>query len=41
MRRIAHTGMGVRIVLLTLAISLVAALEPIVALAGQGNPTGS
>ena len=41
MRRIAHTGMGLRIVLLTLAITVIAALEPIVALAGQGNPTGS
>ena len=41
MRRIAHTGMGLRIVLLTLAITVIAALEPIVALAGQGDPTGS
>jgi hypothetical protein len=41
MRRIAHTGMGIRIVLVTLVISLLAAIEPIVALAGQGNPTGS
>jgi len=41
MRRIAHTGMGLRVVLFTLAITVIAALEPIVALAGQGDPTGS
>ena len=40
MSRIAHTTFGVRIALLTTFISIVAAIVPLVALAGGGDPTG-
>jgi hypothetical protein len=41
MRRITNINMGLRVALFTLAISLIVAIEPLVALAGQGNPGGA
>jgi hypothetical protein len=40
MRRIVRNTFGIRIALLTTAISLVAAIVPLVALAGNGDPSG-
>jgi hypothetical protein len=41
MRRITNIHTSLRIALLTLAISVIAGIEPLVALAGQGNPGGA
>jgi hypothetical protein len=41
MRRIADRTLGIRLALLTTAVAVVAALVPLVALAGSGDPTGS
>jgi len=40
MSRITHSTFGVRVSLLTLFISIVAAAVPLVALAGSGDPGG-
>ncbi len=41
MSRITRSTFGVRISLLTAFISVVAVVVPLVALAGNGDPTGS
>lgn len=41
MRRIAHRIYGIRFVALTAIVLLVAAILPLVAFAGDGDPTGS
>jgi hypothetical protein len=41
MRHIAHCMFGIRLSLLTAFISVVAVIVPLVALAGNGDPTGS
>jgi hypothetical protein len=41
MRSIAHSTFGIRLSLLTAFISVVAVVVPLVALAGNGDPTGS
>lgn len=41
MRRIADRTLGLRLTVLTTAVAVVAALVPLVALAGSGDPTGS
>jgi hypothetical protein len=40
MLRIARTTLGVRLALMTTFISVVAAIVPLVALAGGGDPNG-
>jgi hypothetical protein len=41
MRRFTNISMGLRVALLTVAISLLAAIGPLAALASQGDPTGA
>jgi len=41
MRRIAHRSFALRVSLLTAFIVVLAAVLPLVALAGTGDPTGS
>lgn len=41
MRRITHSSFALRVSLLTAFIVVLAALLPLVALAGTGDPTGS
>lgn len=41
MRGIAYRTFGIRIVLLTTFVSIAALLVPLVALAGNGDPTGA
>jgi len=40
MSRITRSAFGIRVSLLTAFISVVAAVVPLVALAGSGDPTG-
>jgi hypothetical protein len=41
MSRITRSTFGIRVSLLTAFISIVAAIVPLVALAGSGDPTGT
>jgi hypothetical protein len=41
MRHIAHCTFGIRLALLTTFISVAAVIVPLVALAGNGDPTGT
>jgi hypothetical protein len=41
MRRIAYRTLGIRMALLTTLVAIIAAVVPLVALAGSGDPTGS
>jgi hypothetical protein len=41
MRHIAHSTFGIRLALLTTFISVAAVIIPLVALAGNGDPTGT
>ena len=41
MARITRSTFGIRVSLLTAFISIVAAIVPLVALAGSGDPTGT
>jgi hypothetical protein len=41
MRHIAHSTFGIRLALLTTFISVAAVIVPLVALAGNGDPTGT
>ena len=41
MLRIATRTLGMRLALLTTVVSVVAAIAPLVALAGSGDPSGS
>ena len=40
MLRIASRSLGIRLALLTTVVSIVAAIVPFVALAGNGDPSG-
>jgi hypothetical protein len=41
MRRITQSGLGLRVSLFTVLVSVAAAIVPLVALAGNGNGYGS
>jgi hypothetical protein len=41
MRHIVHSTFGIRLALLTTFISVAAVIVPLVALAGNGDPTGT
>ena len=41
MRHIAHQTFGIRIALITTFVSIAALIIPLVALAGNGDPTGA
>jgi hypothetical protein len=41
MHRIAHNTFGIRIALITTFVSIAALVVPLVALAGNGDPTGA
>jgi hypothetical protein len=41
MLRIASRTLGIRLALLTTAVGIVAAIVPLVALAGSGDPSGA
>jgi len=41
MRRIVHQTFGIRMALITTFVSIAALIVPLVALAGNGDPTGA
>lgn len=41
MHRVAYRTLGIRTAMLTTLVAIIAAVVPLVALAGSGDPTGS